>query len=153
MIKPGTYKATVLTHAISETKDGLPQAAVTFSFDADGPKTLTWYGSFKEKSIKFTVKALIACGLKGNNPSGQLEIGKEVSIVINDEVGRDGKIRSRVQWVNSIGGIRNVIPQEQAKVRLATLEGAVMAARNDLGSSADSHADLAGDEEIPDWMR
>jgi hypothetical protein len=71
MINPGTYPAKVISHAISETRGGDPQAAVTFSFDANGPKTMTWYGSFKEgKAREITIKALLACGLKGNNPAG-----------------------------------------------------------------------------------
>lgn len=134
MVKPGTYKATVISHAISETKAGLPQAAVTFSFEADGrPQSLTWFGSFKEgKAREITAKALIVCGLKGNNPAGDLEIGREVSIVVEDETGDDGKVRSKIRWVNPPNAVRNVIPSDMAKAKLAELEGAIMAARQEL---------------------
>lgn len=136
MINPGTYVAKIVSQAISETKAGDPQAVVTFSFDDNGPKTISWYGSFKEgKAAEITIKALLACGLKGNNPAGPLEIGKEVSIVIEEEEGQDGKIRARVRWVNSLGAVRNVIPPDAAKAKLAALEGAVMAARAKNGSS------------------
>lgn len=133
MVTPGTYKATILSHAISETKGGHPQAAVTFSFDAGGkPTTMTWYGSFKEgKAQEITIKALLACGLKGNNPAGPLDIGKEVSIVIEDEKGEDGKTRSKIRWVNALGGVKNVIPQDLAQSKLEALQGAVMAARQE----------------------
>lgn len=142
MVTPGTYKATVLNHAISETKDGKPQAAVTFSFEANGsPHTLTWYGSFSEKALPHTLKALLVCGLKGNNPAGDLELGKEVMIVVETEVDeRTGKERNKVRWVNAMNALRNVIPQELATSKLSALEGAVMAARQKLG---------VPDDEIP----
>jgi hypothetical protein len=137
MVKEGTYRATIISHAISETKAGDPQAAVTFSFDADGrSSTMTWFGSFKEgKAREITVKALLVCGLKGNNPAGDLEIGKEVSIVVEHETGEDGKVRAKVRWVNPLGGIKNVMPAEMAKAKLSDLQGAVMAARETLGIS------------------
>jgi hypothetical protein len=133
MIEAGTYKATILSHAISETKGGNPQAAVTFSLTDKNqkPHTMTWFGSFKEgKALDITLKALITCGLKGNNPSGHLEIGKEVSIVIEHEDDMDGKTHAKVKWINQLGEIRNVIPQDLAKNKLAHLEGAVMLARS-----------------------
>ncbi len=143
MIASGTYKATVLSHAISETKDGLPQAAVTFSFEADKrPHTITWFGSFKEKALPITVKALLTCGLKGNNPAGPLEIGKEVSIVVEEEIGQDNKVRSKVRWVNPLGGVKNIISADLAKAKLSALEGAVMAARQESGMPGT-------DDEIP----
>jgi len=149
MVKPGTYKATLLNHAISETKNGNPQAVVTFSFEAEGqPQSVTWYGSFSEKALPHTLKALLVCGLKGNNPAGPLEIGKEVSIVI--EVQKDeqsGKERNAVRWVNALNSIRNVIPADAALARLSQLEGAVMQARQNLNIPKNSPA--AGDFSSP----
>jgi hypothetical protein len=144
MVKPGTYKATIISHAISETKNGAPQAAVTFSVEADGKsQTMTWFGSFKEgKAQEITIKALLVCGLKGNNPAGPLDIGREVSIVVEDEKGEDGKVRSKIRWVNAIGGVKNVIPQDMAQAKLESLMGAVMAARQE-------HNVPDGDDEIP----
>lgn len=142
MVKPGTYVATVLNHAITETKAGNPQAAVSFSFsDADGSHQITWYGSFSEKAMPHTVKGLLACGLKGNNPAGELEIGKEVSIVIEHDTDDDGKVRNKVRWVNSIGGFQRAVAPDLAKSKLANLEGAVMLARQKLG--------LVDNDEIP----
>ena len=69
LIKDGTYSAKVESHAITETKAGDLQAMVTFTFAAEGSeRKITWYGSFKEKAQPHTIKGLIACGLKGNNP-------------------------------------------------------------------------------------
>lgn len=146
MVTPGTYTAKIVSHAITEAKSGNPQAAVTFSFEADHKtQSMIWYGSFSEKAVPFTLKALLACGLKGNNPAGPLEIGKEVSIVIEDEVGQDNKTRSKIRWVNAPGAVRNVIPPDMAKAKLSALEGAVMAARQSLGKPED--------DELPDWMK
>lgn len=148
MIEPGTYKATVLKHGISETKDGSLQAVVTFSLDAGGPKTLAWFGSFKEKALPHTIKALLVCGLKGNSPAGPLDIGREVSIVVDEEIGQDGKTRTKVRWVNAIGGaIKNVVDQNIATAKLAALEGAVMAARHDLKIPE------SASEDMPAWMK
>jgi hypothetical protein len=142
-MKPGTYLARVASHAISETKKGDPQAVVTFEVSTNGAtEKITYYGSFSEKAAPYTIKALLACGLKTNNPSGDLEVGKEVSLVIDDDVGTDGKTRSKVKWVNSLGATRNVIPQDLAKAKLAALEGAVMAARNELNIQVEDDSDL-----------
>lgn len=148
MVNPGTYKATVVSHAISETKSGDPQAVVTFSFESEGKAhTIPWYGYFTEKTTAQTVKSLIICGLKGNNPAGPLEIGKEVNIVIEVEIDQQGKERNKVRWVNALGGIKNVIPQDMAKAKLAGLEGAVMAARQNMS------APMPTDDDTPEWMR
>lgn len=138
MINPGIYKAKVVSHGISETSKGDPQAYITFSYEDDGTNhSITWYGSFSEKAVPFTVKTLLICGLKGNNPAGELEINKEVSITIENEVGQDGKERTKVKWVNALNAVRNVIPNDLAKAKLSQLEGAVMLAKQKLGLSDD----------------
>lgn len=142
MVNPGTYNAKVLSHAISETKAGLPQAVVKFTFEAAGTAhTLTWFGSFKEGALPHTIKALLACGLQGNNPGGALEIGKEVLIVVEDDKGEDGKTRNKISWVNAVNEIKKAIPKELALSKLAALEGAVLQARQKTG--------MTGEDEIP----
>lgn len=142
MIQSGSYEATLISHAISETKAKEPQAAVTFSFIADGkPTTMTWFGSFKQgKALEITLKALLNCGLKGNNPAGPLEIGKKLSITIEDEVDDQGKARTKIRWVNALGGVRNVMPADSALAKLSALEGAVMKARQENNIQDDSDA-------------
>jgi hypothetical protein len=138
MVTPGTYKATILSHAISETKAGNPQAVVTFGFEVNGSShTLTWYGSFSEKALPHTLKALIVCGLKGNNPAGDLDIGKDVLIVVENEADEQGRERNKIRWVNALNSIRNVIPKDMAAAKLSSLEGAVMSARLKLGVSSE----------------
>lgn len=133
MVKPGIYVGTILSHAITEKEGKSPQATVTFSFEADGrPQTMTWFGSFKEgKAQEITIKALLICGLKGTNPAGPLDIGRQVSLTIEEETGDDEKVRTKIRWVNALGGVKNAVPQELAKAKLSALEGAVMAARQE----------------------
>lgn len=132
MIEPGTYLAKVASHSITENK-GKPQVAVTFSVKAnDKEQKITWYGHFTEKSTPYTIKNLLTCGLQGNNPAGPLTIGKEVELVIDDELGEDQKMRTKVKYINEIGITRNAVPQDLAIAKLASLEGAVMAARQKL---------------------
>lgn len=143
LVSEGTYSAKVESHAITETKAGDPQAAVTFSFTADkAVRKITWYGSFKEKALPFTIKSLIACGLKGNNPGGPLEIGKEVSLVVEIDKDDRGREMNKVRWVNRPGGARNVIEPAMALAKLSALEGAVLKARQDAGAAEEDDEDF-----------
>ncbi len=128
LVKPGRYTANVLDHGISETKAGEPQAVIKFEFDFDGSKReLTWFGSFKEKALPFTLEALVACGLKGNNPAGALEIGKEVSIVVEKETDESGKERNKVRWVNRAHAPIQKMDSLAASSKLEKYAAAVMA--------------------------
>lgn len=144
MITPGQYPAKIISHAITETKAGEPQAAVTIKVEiGDGmTQNITWYGSFKEgKAREITIKALLTCGLQGNNPGGSLEIGKEVMATVEEKPDDKGVLRTRVAWINPLNQVRNVIPKDLAAAKLAALEGFVMAARQSNGG--------AGSDEIP----
>lgn len=144
LVNEGIYLATVQSHTIGETKKGDPQAVVTFNFKTEaGPQLINWYGYFTEKTTETTVKALVVCGLKGNNPAGELEIGKEVQIVIENEADDEGIKRSKVRWVNQVGGGVKQMAPDLAKAKLSALEGAVLAARSKMKASA------ADTEEIP----
>lgn len=134
MIRPGTYEATVVNHAITTTQKGDPQAQVQFSLEDSGrPQMITWYGSFSDKAAPYTIKALIACGLEGNNPAGPLKLGQKVSIVIENEIDEGGKERTKVRWVNPLGAVRNVMAPDQALSRLSALTGQVMLEREKMG--------------------
>jgi hypothetical protein len=139
MVEAGTYLATVLSHAIGETQKGDPQAVITFAFtDKAGPQKITYYGSFSEKARQYTIKNLITCGLKGNNPAGDLEIGKQVEIVVEIETDDKDKNRAKVKFINDPGAARKVIAPDLAKAKLSALEGAVMAARSAMPTKQDS---------------
>src|SRR5690606_13826997 len=114
LVKPGIYNAKLVDYYIGKTNQGLPQAELWFEFEAEGTKrTMPYFGTFKEgKGREITLKALLVCGLRGNDPSiltlgkegNGLELGKEVSITISQENDQDGRARNRIQWVNPLGG-------------------------------------------------
>lgn len=133
LVSAGRYKAKILDHGITETKAGLPQAAIRFEFEAEGQRReLTWYGSFKEAAVEHTIKALVTCGLEGNDPSGPLEIGREVFITIEIDTNDRGDQRNVVRWVNPLGALKKIDPRE-ASAKLERFRGAVMAYREKEG--------------------
>jgi|GEM_PF-3776349 len=151
LVKPGQYKAKVVDHGITETKAGDPQATVRFSFEtSDGTRELTYFGSFKEKAVEHTIKALVACGLQGNNPGGDLKIGQEVSIVVEISESQDGKDRNVVRWVNPLGGIQKKMEASKAKAMLERFSGAVMAFKDQNGVGPKNEAPMFdSDEKLP----
>lgn len=137
LVRPGTYSAKVGDHGVTETKSGAPQVAVKLSFETpDGPRQLTWFGSFKDTVVEHTIKALVACGLQGNNPAGPLEIGREVSIVVDVDKDQDGKDRNIVRWVNAPGGVLKKLASKEAAAKLEKFAGAVAAYKNKTGAGA-----------------
>jgi hypothetical protein len=144
LIKEGTYTGKVVDHAITETKDGNPQAYIRFEFEADGTtRELPWYGSFKEKALEHTIKALVVCGLEGSNPAGPLSIGKEVSIVVKIDKDNNGNDRNVIRWVNRLGGVNPVDPVK-ARSSLEKYSALVIATKQnmgvkDSGGSSDIH--------------
>lgn len=137
LIKAGRYSATVKEHGITETKAGLPQVAVRFEIPyEDGIRELTWFGSFKEKALPITIKALLACGLKGSNPADDLTIGQEVSLVIDIDTDEEtNKERNIIKWVNAPGGLGKVLDAAEARAKLERFSGAVMAAKQSSGGA------------------
>lgn len=136
MIEAGTYVAKVASKVISLTKKGDPQVVVTFNIKDKG--SVTYFGYFSDKALPYTIKNLITLGLKGNNPAGEIEIGKEVELVVDFET-YEGKDRLKVKYINSLDASKNVkaIPQDMALAKLAALEGAVVAARLKLDTNED----------------
>ena len=144
LVKPGRYTAKVIDYGIGETKDGNPQAAVTFSFQDSESKNrvMTWYGHFTDKTIEKTIDSLLICGLKGNDPrelgkgleGGALDTNREVSIVVEHDQTQDGKTIAKVRWVNRLGG--NAFKRmDQADVfrKLPDLRGQVVDRRKETG--------------------
>jgi hypothetical protein len=150
LVKPGRYKAKVIDHGISKTKAGDPQAVVRFEFETTtGYRELTWFGSFKEGALEHTVRALVNCGLKGANPASALEIGKEVSIVVEIDKDQKGEDRNVVRWVNSLGGITNKIDQREANALLERFSGVVMALKEKEGTSTNSASACPQEDKLP----
>jgi hypothetical protein len=150
IVKAGRYNARVVDHGISETKAGDPQVAIRFAFETpEGERELTYYGSFKEKALEHTIKALVTCGLQGSNPAGALEINKEVSIVVEVDKDFEGHDRNVVRWVNPLGsGMIKKIDPSKAAALLERYSGAVMAFKEKTGVKP-SNGGFDPDEPIP----
>jgi hypothetical protein len=147
-IKPGKYQARLKDYWIGKTSAGLPQAELLFEFDVDDElKELIWFGSFKEKAKPHTIKALLHCGLKGNDLSTladgleghALELGKEVMITVAKETDDKGNPRLRISWVNPLGGgnFRDRMSRGEVIKSLSLLKGEVLAIRRETGIQED----------------
>jgi len=106
---PKRVTAQVIDYWIGSTAAGLAQAEILFQFELDGkPQNLIWYGSFKEKALGITLKTLLYCGLKGDDPSliaegkegGALVLGRELELVLNRELDLNNNPRLKIKWVN-----------------------------------------------------
>jgi hypothetical protein len=110
-IPKGKYKARAKRGqwGLGTAGNGTPQVAVRFdlvAFEAG----ITWYGFFTDKAMETTLKALDACGWKGVDIKelDREDCGldaNEVELVVEEERGQDGVVRSKVRWVNSGGGV------------------------------------------------
>lgn len=145
-ITPGTYTANIIDYGLTETKAGDPQAAIKFEFmDRENDRhEITWYGSFKEKAMPWTIKTLLNCGMRGSDPaeiadgmqSGVLDAQTPVSIVVNAEQTQEGKTFMRVSFINKQGSaLAKKLTKSDAKLKLGALnlKGAVMMAREETG--------------------
>jgi hypothetical protein len=130
-MKPGRYKAFVVDKIISENKQGNPQAVVQVEVDlGNGEKqAMNYYGSFKDGALEHTLKALVACGIKGNSPTDPITKGIEVSVVIVEEEDNEGKPRTKVAWINKPFGLGDAIDLGKAKAALSKYDGALAALR------------------------
>lgn len=108
----GKFMATVSDYGLMESKNGSLQTWVEFSFDHEGAKkNLTWYGSFTGGAKEITLKALVIMGLNSNYfnnlmpfndgpQSNALNIGKLYEIDVQEEPDQNGKMQTRVKWIN-----------------------------------------------------
>lgn len=131
-IQPGIYDASIVSYGIGQTRAGDPQAMILFEYnDLDGHRhEVTWYGSFKEgKAQEITLKALLTCGFRGNDPSvlsegvlsEALELAKAVKITIDEDTKQDGTKFMRVRWINELSRELKSMDRSQAKVKLGAL--------------------------------
>lgn len=128
MIPEGIYRAKTLTAALGETKSGKEQMAIDFGL-VDGPSAgqrITWYGGFmSDKAVEYTVKALRACGWKGDDLSAVGELAEEVEIVVQHE-DYEGQMRAKVKYVNPLGGAaRNAMAADKAKAFAARMKARI----------------------------
>lgn len=128
---PGTYRARAVDAQLGETSSGKEQVAISFQLLHPGfeGQHLAYYGSFSERALPITLKALRACGWVGNDLADLTGIGSsEVNLVVEHEE-YEGRIQARVRWVNSIatGLVKKQLDPTAAKAFAARMRGAIAA--------------------------
>lgn len=158
MISPGRYIARASDWRFTVSSTGSEQLAVSFQLEAGD--TLTWWGSFSDKALPHTMKALRAMGWRGtdlaelDNHGGGLD-GQQVELVV-EESEYQGRVSPKVRWVNSLGGISTAKGVDAGGMRafsarmrskIAALEGGSRPAPR---APPQAKASLKGDgEDIP----
>lgn len=110
----GKYLGRAIGTEWGRSQKGNMQIAVTCEItqacDEHG-KTITWFGTFSDAATEMAVRALRAFGWEGDDLSDldnldteqcKRFLGREVELVIEEEE-YDGKVRSRVRFVNEPG--------------------------------------------------
>jgi hypothetical protein len=108
----GTYRAKAVSWDLGETDNKNEQIAVEFEIltpDAEMPR-LTWYGFFTEKTWERTIESLRYMGWEGDDLGNLSALGtNEVDLVVDEEE-YNGKVQTRVRWVNRPGGLNLKAP-------------------------------------------
>ena len=140
MIQAGTHQAKATDARLGFANTGNEQVAVRFELTDTGER-VTWYGYFSERAIDTTLRALRACGWKGDDLSDMSTIGDEdVELVVEHEVNLDtGKTFPRVRWVTGISSprikLKHAMDEQQRREFAERLRGKV-AAKSQLDPTA-----------------
>lgn len=133
-IAGGKYRARGMSGGLGYTNGGAPQVAVELQIVEDGEfngETITWFGYFTEDTEDRTMESLRILGWKGDDLSNLEGVGdNDVRIVIEEEE-YQGQVRSKVKWINKIGGLALKTPMtaQQAKAFAAQMKGKAIASR------------------------
>jgi hypothetical protein len=107
-IKPGKYQAVAKEHVFGRAGTGTEQVVVGFELVAEGDfkgRRVSWRGYFTDATAERTLESLESAGWDGTSLKRLDGLGSRPCVlVIEDEEGSDGKIYSKVQWVNALGG-------------------------------------------------
>jgi len=143
MIPPGTYRARVASpdsHQFGYSSNETEQIALTFKFlqEPFAGQYMTWFGFFTDKTKETTFKTLRACGWQGDDLADMSGIdANEVDLVIETELDQQGRERSRIRWVNELGGgkvkMQNTMTPEQQRAFAARMKGTAIALREGKG--------------------
>lgn len=147
-MKPGKYKALVVSKAVTENSKKALQVVIQLEVDFDGEKqNMNYYGQLGEKSAEYTLKALVACGIKGNSVVDPITEGAEVSVTINEEMDLNGKPRLKVAFINKPLSLGTPVDETMGRANLKQFEGALAKLRQ--GGVVVNHAAKYSKEEIP----
>lgn len=129
----GTFKARGIEGALGYTSGGNEQVAVRLRIvegDEAGHE-ITWHGYFTEKTTERTLESLRHLGWKGDDLFDLSGIdANDVSIVVEEEE-YDGKLQSKVRWINAAGGLamKERMSEGDAKRFAQRMKGAAVASR------------------------
>lgn len=105
-ITKGKHTAQPRSWDFGLTKNDRDQVAVEFEIleGEDAGEFITWYGYFTDDTEARTIDSLRNCGWQGDDLTELKGMGsRKVQLVIEDET-YEGKVHSRVRWVNRFGG-------------------------------------------------
>lgn len=104
-IEPGSYVAIAKEFDFGETKNGNAFIKVEFEI-CDGPeegRNISWFGYFTKATAERTLESLRYCGWSGDKITPEMPgLGSTKCMLSVDEEEYDGKVRTRVQWVNQL---------------------------------------------------
>lgn len=146
-LNPGRYKAIVIDKDVTENSKGNAQVVIRLEIEHDGTTTqMNYYGQTEGKALEFTLKALVACGIKGNNLFDEVTIGKEVSVTVDQDKNDPSKVR--IAWINKpMGeGLGKTFDPAKGRAAFAKFEGALAALRKDEPKAQKSDWEKAADE-------
>jgi hypothetical protein len=137
-LMPGSYMGKISNYGIHKTKTDSLQAVIQISFKDDygHDYKLNWRGGFSEKQLPFTLKTLLTCGLRGNDPaiiadgpeSNALDHDKTFQVTVEKQ---DDKYW-RISWINE-AGLKKGISKSEASQALGDLRGKIAQLRQEHG--------------------
>ncbi len=132
LIPEGTYRAQAVDGHLGYTSKNNEQVVVRFAI-VGGPhdgESVQWFGFFTDACFDRTIRSLRYCGWQGDDVADLTGIdANEVDIVVGHNEYK-GKITPRVSWVNQVGGLSGMTPQqahdfaESVKERIAQMTSA-----------------------------
>ena len=151
MIAPGKYRAKVLDWDFGRSGKGTPYIAVRFEIPSGD--TITWFGYFTRAALERTVESLRYCGWIGHDINRMREDGmgsKEPEIVVEHEE-YEGKVRARVQWVNSGVGPAGTgsMGEDELRAFAAEMRDSIRAIQLDKQQSSIGRDEQRYDDDIP----
>jgi hypothetical protein len=87
----------------------------------DEGKQIDWFGTFTEKTVDTTLESLRTLGFKGDDLASKQPLLNEVSIEIQHEADKSGKLRAKVRWINKMGRTESKMDDSTKRMFAASL--------------------------------
>jgi hypothetical protein len=126
----------IASHGLSRSgQKGTPCIAVVFEDEAG--QRITYYGYLTDAALEYTVRALETMGWKPAEHDWRVDVlndtdllvGNLVEIVVEEEE-YEGKVRSKVRFVNEIGGAMGErMPPDEAVVFATDLRARILTSK------------------------